>query len=199
MEKIILASASPRRSEILKNIGLQFDVVVSDADEKSISPDCGAELYVQELALLKAAAVAKKTELKKDQIVISADTVVVLDGKILGKPTDRQDAANMLQMLSGREHSVITGICVLRLKDAFSVCDSVVTRVKFKDLSSELIDLYIDTNEPMDKAGAYGIQGRGALLCEKIDGDYFNVVGLPVSKLCDILRNDFGIELLKQN
>lgn len=199
MEKIILASASPRRSEILKNIGLDFEVLVSDADESSISTECPSELYVQELALLKAAAAAKKAGFTKDAVVISADTVVVLDGEILGKPEDKDDAKRMLQMLSGREHDVITGICVLRLKDAFSVCDSVVTRVKFKALSSELIDLYIDTKEPLDKAGAYGIQGKGALLCEKIDGDYFNVVGLPVSKLCDILRNDFGIEVLKRD
>ena len=197
MEKIILASASPRRSEILNNLGLRFDVVVSDADESSISADCPAELYVQELALLKAAASAKKTEPKKDGVVISADTVVVLDGKILGKPKDREDAAQMLKMLSGREHSVITGICVLRLKDAFSVCESVVTKVKFKDLSPELIERYVATNEPLDKAGAYGIQGKGAVLVERIDGDYFNVVGLPVSKLCEILQSEFGIEVLK--
>ena len=193
MEKIILASASPRRSEILNNLGLRFDVVVSDADESSISADCPAELYVQELALLKAAASAKKTEPKEDGVVISADTVVVLDGKILGKPKDREDAAQMLKMLSGREHSVITGICVLRLKDAFSVCESVVT----KDLSPELIERYVATNEPLDKAGAYGIQGKGAVLVERIDGDYFNVVGLPVSRLCEILQSEFGIEVLK--
>ena len=197
MEKIILASASPRRSEILNNLGLRFDVVVSDADESSISADCPAELYVQELALLKAAASAKKTEPKEDGVVISADTVVVLDGKILGKPKDREDAAQMLKMLSGREHSVITGICVLRLKDAFSVCESVVTKVKFKDLSPELIERYVATNEPLDKAGAYGIQGKGAVLVERIDGDYFNVVGLPVSRLCEILQSEFGIEVLK--
>ncbi|MEE0944377.1 MAG: Maf family protein [Clostridia bacterium] len=199
MEKIILASASPRRSEILKNIGLRFDIVVSDADESSISENCPAELYVQGLALLKAAAAAKKTECEKDGVVIAADTVVVLDGKILGKPKDREDAAEMLRMLSGREHSVITGICVLRLKDAFSVCESVVTKVKFKDLSPELIDLYVATNEPLDKAGAYGIQGKGAILAERIDGDYFNVVGLPVSRLCEILQSEFGIDVLKEN
>lgn len=196
MEKIILASASPRRSEILKNLGVEFEVLVSEADESSVSPDCGAELYVQELALLKAAAAAKKTDIKRNAVVVSADTVVVSDGKILGKPKDENDAAEMLKMLSGKEHSVITGICVFRMKDAFSVCDSVVTKVKFKDLSDDVIKRYIATNEPMDKAGAYGIQGKGSLLCEKLDGDYFNVVGLPVSRLCDILRDEFGIELI---
>ncbi len=197
MEKIILASASPRRSEILKNIGLPFEVVVSDADESSISAECGPELYVQELALLKAAAACKKLENKKDAVVISADTIVVSDGKILGKPEDEADAAKMLSALSGREHQVITGICVLRLKDAYSVCDSVLTRVKFKELTKDFINAYIATGEPLDKAGAYGIQGKGSLLCEKIDGDYFNVVGLPVSRLSDILRTEFGIEVLK--
>lgn len=197
MEKIILASASPRRSEILKNIGLDFEVLISDADESSISTECGAELYVQELALLKAAAAAKKADYTKDALVISADTVVVLDGQILGKPEDENDAVKMLEMLSGREHEVITGICVFRLKDAFSVCDRVVTKVKFKNLSRDIIDLYVNTKEPMDKAGAYGIQGMGAVLCEKLDGDYFNVVGLPVSRLADILREEFGIEVLK--
>lgn len=197
MEKIILASASPRRSEILKNIGADFEVLVSEADESSVSPDCGAELYVQELALLKAAAAAKKTDMKRNAVIISADTVVCLDGGILGKPKDKADAAKMLRLLSGREHTVITGVCIFRLKDAFSVCDSVVTKVRFKDLTDEVIERYIATNEPMDKAGAYGIQGKGSLLCEKIDGDYFNVVGLPVSEICDILRNEFGIELLK--
>ncbi|MBS7298740.1 MAG: septum formation inhibitor Maf [Eubacteriales bacterium] len=199
MEKIILASASPRRSEILKNVGLRFEVVVSDADESSISPEIGAELYVQELALLKAAAAAKRLENTTDEIVISADTVVVSEGNILGKPTDKDEAIRMLESLSGREHSVITGICVFRLKDGFSVCDSVTTKVKFKNLSREVIDLYVSTKESMDKAGAYGIQGKGALLCEKIDGDYFNVVGLPVSRLSDILRDEFCIEILKNN
>lgn len=198
MEKIILASASPRRSAIMQEVGIEFDVVRSDADESSVSADCEPELYVQELALLKAADAAKKLDAKgrKNMIIIAADTVVVSEGEILGKPRDCEDAKRMLAMLSGKEHKVMTGICVFRLKDAFSVCDTVVTKVQFKELGSDLIDRYVATGEPLDKAGSYGIQGKGAVLCEKIDGDYFNVVGLPISRLCDILRNEFGIEVL---
>lgn len=197
MEKIILASASPRRKEILEAVGIPFEVVRSDADESSISAECGAHVYVQELALLKASAAAKKLKDKKreNMLIVAADTVVVSEGEILGKPADEEDAFAMLSHLSGKTHEVITGICVFRLDDAFSVCDSVVTRVSFKKLSADMINEYIDTKEPMDKAGAYGIQGRGALLCERIEGDYFNVVGLPVSRLWDILRTEFGCVL----
>lgn len=196
MEKIILASASPRRREILESAGIPFEVVRSDADESSVSSSCGARLYVQELALLKAADAAKKLAEKdrKDMLVVSADTVVVSEGKILGKPKDEADAFLMLKSLSGKTHEVMTGICVLRLNDAFSVCDSVVTKVSFKELSDDMIKRYIKTGEPMDKAGSYGIQGRGAVLCERLEGDYFNVVGLPVSRLWDILHTEFGCD-----
>lgn len=194
MEKIILASASPRRKEILEAVGIPFEVVRSDADESSISFGCAAQVYVQELALLKATAAAKKLidKKRKNMLVVAADTIVVSDGNIMGKPSDEAEAAAMLGQLSGKTHEVITGICVFRLDDAFSVCDSVVTKVRFKELSGNMIDEYIATGEPMDKAGAYGIQGRGALLCERIEGDYFNVVGLPVSRLWDILHTEFG-------
>lgn len=197
MEKIILASASPRRREILDAVGIKYEVVRSDADETSIKSDCGARVYVQELALLKATCAAAKLNEKKrgNMLIISADTVVVSDGKILGKPADEAEACKMLGALSGKSHEVITGICVFRLDDAFSVCDSVVTKVTFKQLDDELIKAYVKTGEPMDKAGAYGIQGRGALLCERIEGDYFNVVGLPVSRLWDILRTEFGYQI----
>lgn len=197
MEKIILASASPRRREILDAVGIKYEVVRSDADETSIKSDCGARVYVQELALLKATCAAAKLSEKKrgNMLIISADTVVVSDGEILGKPADEAEARKMLGALSGKSHEVITGICVFRLDDAFSVCDSVVTKVTFKQLDDELIKAYVKTGEPMDKAGAYGIQGRGALLCERIEGDYFNVVGLPVSRLWDILRTEFGYQI----
>ena len=199
MKKIILASASPRRRELLENIGVDFEVVVSDADESSIPDDIAPELYVQELALLKACDTAKKLDKKnlKDTLVISADTVVVSEGEILGKPYDTADAEVMLTRLSGKVHQVMTGICVFRMRDGFSVCDSVVTNVKFKELSAEVIKAYAASGESLDKAGAYGIQGLGALLCEKLDGDYFNVVGLPVSRLYDILKNEFEYDLLK--
>lgn len=197
MEKIILASASPRRREILDAVGIKYEVVRSDADETSIKSDCGARVYVQELALLKTTCAAAKLNEKKrgNMLIISADTVVVSDGKILGKPADEAEACKMLGALSGKSHEVITGICVFRLDDAFSVCDSVVTKVTFKQLDDELIKAYVKTGEPMDKAGAYGIQSRGALLCERIEGDYFNVVGLPVSRLWDILRTEFGYQI----
>lgn len=198
MEKIVLASASPRRQEILKNIGMEFYVAVPNVDEESVVYSGDAGLYVQELALLKAAASAKKLDIKKNKntLIISADTVVVSGGEILGKPKDSEDAKRMLTALSGRAHSVVTGICIFRMSDGFSVCDAVKTEVVFKTLSQDLIDSYVSTNEPLDKAGAYGIQGKGAILVDKIDGDYFNVVGLPVSRLCDILGSEFGVNVL---
>ena len=197
MEKIILASASPRRREILNAVGIDFEVVKSDADESIVSKELEPVIYVQELALLKAtdAAGKLKAKNKKDMLIISADTVVVSEGNILGKPVDEADAERILTSLSGKTHTVITGICVTRLNDAFSVCKSVSTNVRFRSLSKEEILRYISTKEPMDKAGAYGIQGRGALLTEGIEGDYFNVVGLPVSTLCEILRTEFDYDI----
>lgn len=194
MKNIVLASASPRRREILENIGLDFKVCVCDADEDQVDKSIPVNLYVQELALLKAGAAAKM-ELGNDAIVISADTVVYADGEIMGKPKDKEDAKRMLRLLSGKSHSVFTGICVTRRKDMFSVCKSVETRVIFKELSDELIERYVETGEPMDKAGAYGIQGKGCVLVEKIDGDYLNVVGLPVGKLCEVLREEFDFDV----
>ncbi len=198
MNKIVLASASPRRQEILKNIGLEFYVAVPDVDESGVAYAGDAGLYVQELALLKAAAAAKKLDIKKnkDTLIISADTVVISGGEILGKPKDEADAKRMLKSLSGKAHSVMTGICIFRMSDGFSVCDAVKTDVLFKNLSDNMIESYVVTKEPMDKAGSYGIQGKGAVLVEKIDGDYFNVVGLPVSRLFDILTDEFGINVL---
>lgn len=196
MSEIILASASPRRSELLRNMGLDFSVVVSDADEASVDRDVPPEIYVQELALLKAASTAKKITDREDAIVISADTVVVNNGAILGKPDSEAEAERMLSELSSRTHQVFTGICVLRIRDAYTVCKAVRTDVTFKELSKEKIRRYIDSGEPMDKAGAYGIQGLGAMLAERINGDYFNVVGLPVSALSDILEQDFEFKLI---
>lgn len=195
MKDIILASGSPRRREILSNMGLDFDVFISDADEDSVSTEgITAGIYVQELAILKASAAARSIG-KADKLIISADTVVVSEGEILGKPKDEEDAVRMLRALSGKCHSVFTGVCVMRASDAFSVCAAVETKVYFKELSEEKIRAYVATKEPMDKAGAYGIQGKGALLIEKIDGDYLNVVGLPVARLFEILEKDFDYDL----
>ncbi len=196
MSEIILASASPRRRELLSNMGLDFSVEVSDTDEATVDRDVPPGIYVQELALLKAASTAKKVRDRKDAIVISADTVVVNNGEILGKPADAGEAERMLSELSGKTHQVFTGFCILRLKDAYTVCKAVCTDVTFKELSEEKIKRYINSQEPMDKAGAYGIQGLGAMLVDRINGDYFNVVGLPVSALSDILEQDFEFKLM---
>lgn len=196
MSEIILASASPRRRELMENMGLGFTVMVSDADETSVDSSVPPEIYVQELALLKAAAVAKTVIDNKNALVISADTIVVHEGEILGKPQDNADAKRMLLSLSGKTHKVYTGFCVMRLSDAFTVCKNVCTEVIFKELSEEKIDRYIATGECSDKAGSYGIQGLGSILIDRINGDYFNVVGLPVSELADVLETEFGFKLM---
>ena len=196
MSEIILASASPRRRELLNIAGLDFGIVVADVDESAVATDVPTDIYVQELALLKATATAKKILDKKNALVIAADTVVVYDGKILGKPTDEDDAEKMLKMLSGNVHQVYTGFCVLRMSDAKTVCKSVCTNVRMRELSEEKICAYINTGEPMDKAGSYGIQGLGSLLTDGIDGDYFNVVGLPLGELCRVLEDEFDLQIM---
>ena len=174
--KLVLASKSPRRSEILKNAGIDFTVRVADADETI--PDgtkpCDAVVF---LAARKAMAV----ERVDDETVLGADTVVVLDDKILGKPKDREDAFNMIKMLSGRVHSVFTGVCAIG--DGISLTFAEETKVEFYPLSDDEINEYIDTDEPYDKAGAYGIQGLASKFISGIQGDYFNVVGLPISSV----------------
>ena len=197
VNEFILASQSPRRRELLNAIGLDFEVIVSDADESSVSPEGIAPgMYVQELALIKAAATAKKVLTRKNAVIIAADTIVVLDGKILGKPKDENNAFEMLSSLSGRSHEVYTGYCVMRIKDGFTVCSNVKTDVIFKELNEDEIKSYIRTKEPMDKAGAYGIQCLGGMLIKGIEGNYANVVGLPVSALYDTLKNDFETDIL---
>lgn len=198
MKKLILASASPRRQEILKNLGLEFKITVSEADESIIDKySVPVSIYVQELALLKATAVAEKLE-DRNSLIISADTVVYLDGKILGKPQNDEDAKKMLESLSGRCHSVFTGICVMDAKTLKSVCAKEETKVYFKVLSSETIEDYVNTKEPLDKAGAYAIQGLGSLFADKIEGDFMNVIGLPVKKLFEVLENEFEFNLFKE-
>ena len=195
-EHIILASASPRRRELLSSMGLEYRVVVSDADESAVSAEgVPPDIYVQELALIKAAAAAKQVMKDRKAVIISADTIVVNDGKILGKPEDAQEAFDMLSSLSGHGHKVYTGCCVMRIRDGKTICGSVATDVYFKELSEDKIWRYIATGEPADKAGAYGIQGLGGMLVERIDGDYQNVVGLSVSTLADTLEKDFDIEI----
>lgn len=177
---IILASKSPRRKEFLSFITTDFSVKSADVDEtlpQGITPDKAVEY------LSKIKAEPFKNE---NDIVIGADTVVALDGKILGKPRDDADAFATLKMLSGREHSVFTGVSVIKGEKIETF--SVQTKVKMFELTDEEIEEYIATDEPFDKAGSYGIQGKGSLLVEKIDGDYFNVVGLPISRLNRVLK-----------
>lgn len=172
---IILASKSPRRRELMKYITQDFKVKSADVDESLPQRIKPAEA-VEYLSKIKAEPFKNGID-----TVIGADTVVAIGDNILGKPADESDAKAMLKMLSGKEHSVFTGVTVIKGND--STTFSVETRVKFFELSDEDIEKYIATGEPMDKAGAYGIQGYGSLLVEKIDGDYFNVVGLPISTL----------------
>lgn len=190
---IILASASPRRKEILENVNVKFTVVASDIDEVILENEPPKEL-VKRLAFEKCMDIARKN---KDALVIGADTIVVLNNHILGKPNNEEDAYNMVKLLSGKKHQVITGISLINLRSDKKVIDYVVSEVTFKDLSEETIRDYINTKESLDKAGAYGIQGYGGLLVENINGDYFNIVGLPISRISDLLREYFDVNLFK--
>lgn len=188
---IILASASPRRKEILENVNVKFTVVASNIDEVILDNEPPKEL-VMRLAFEKCMDVAKKNE---DALVIGADTIVVMDNQILGKPKNEEDAYNMIELLSNKKHQVITGISLINLSLDKKVIDCVVSEVTFKDLSKETIRDYIKTKESLDKAGAYGIQGYGSLLVESISGDYFNIVGLPISRISDLLKENFNVNL----
>lgn len=192
MKKIILGSASPRRRELLSQIGLEFEVVISHKDEcyESTVP----EEIVKELALMKAENAASELEDRgglNDTVVIGADTIVVLDHRILGKPKDEKDAYQMLSDLQGRAHQVYTGAAILDFghDGKRDVCvHAVETKVYVHEMDRQEILSYINTGEPMDKAGAYGIQGKFAAYIDKIEGDYYNVVGLPVSYVYQQLK-----------
>ena len=191
--RIILASASPRREEILSLLGVRFTVAPSDFDESGVI-QWPPEEHVLESSTGKAAFIACRIP---DGIVIGADTIVVVDDKILGKPADADDARRMLRLLSGRSHYVYTGLCVMKRagnETVQTMRDCVRTEVCFGDLTDEMINAYVATLEPLDKAGAYGIQERGSVLVEGIVGDYFNVVGLPIYRLSRMLL-DLGIPL----
>ncbi|TYP57618.1 Maf family protein [Thermosediminibacter litoriperuensis] len=190
-QKLILASASPRRRELLAQLGLDFKVIPSGIDEAFL-PSGPPELAAVRLADQKAADVALRAG---EGIVIGADTIVVVDDIILGKPEDENNAREMLTRLSGRWHSVYTGIAVIDTASGRKISDYEESRVKFKKLSPREIENYLKTGEPMDKAGGYGIQGKGALLVERIEGCYYNIVGLPLFKLGFMLSH-FGVEIL---
>lgn len=191
--RIILASQSPRRRELLKNIGIDFEVMVDNSDEVIIAQELPKDSVLR-LSLQKAKNVAERCN--NDSLVIAADTVVSIDDKILGKPKDEQEAKAMLRTLSGRSNTVYTGVTVIRTSDRKTVCDYVATDVKFRVMADSVIAGYVNSGEPMDKAGAYGIQELGALLIEGVSGDYFNVVGLPLCRLGEILTDEFGLKLL---
>ena len=179
--KLILASQSPRRKELLGLLGMPFEIQIPQADE-TMDPNGDPATQVAQVSLRKAMA----TKGEAEDVVIAADTIVVCDGKILGKPRDREDAMQMLKMLSGRSHQVMTGMTVLH-KDRAESCTE-ITQVYFRSLSNKEINRYVDSKEPMDKAGAYGIQGGAALFAEKLIGDYYNVMGLPVCRLVQMLE-----------
>ena len=181
---MILASASPRRKEILENFGFSFKTIVKNIDE--ISNKNTAVEKIKDIAEKKAKAVAENFP---NEYVVGADTAVVVDGKILGKPHNRLEAFNMLKSLSGKSHEVITAFSFVNLTEKILYSDCEVTKVYFKTLTDDEINWYIDTKEPMDKAGAYGIQGKGAFFVEKIEGDFFSVMGFPLGKFIRFLSS----------
>lgn len=187
MKKFILASNSPRRKELLGNCGYTFEVRPSECDE-SISENLTPQEAVMELSKRKAMAVLAEMG---DCVVLGCDTVVAVDGRILGKPSDRQDAFNMIMSLSGKKHIVSTGVCIA--DSSRCVTFENTTEVEFYPLSEETVNSYLDTGEYTDKAGSYGIQGYGSVLVKGIKGDYFSVMGLPVSECARVLA-DFGIQ-----
>lgn len=188
--KIILASSSPRRKELLTSMGLSFDVIPSDADEE-VPGNWPPEKMVEVLAERKAMQVAEKFP---GSIVIGADTIVWLDGEVLGKPRNEEEAFAMLSGLQGRIHRVYSGLAVLNTDNGLRKIGHRMTIVQMKQIPADRIRRYIASGEPLDKAGAYAIQGIGATFIEGIEGDYFNVVGLPLSLLADFLL-EFGISM----
>ena len=188
---IILASQSPRRQQLLHQMGLDEFKIIPAVEEEEADPSLPPAEYVKQLALHKAAEVAAKCDPK--DIVIGADTIVVLDGQVLGKPNNAAHAFKMLSSLSTRRHTVYTGIAIVQGERQMTGAES--TQVRFCSLTEQEILDYIATGEPMDKAGAYGIQGRGALLVDSIRGDFYNVVGLPICRLGRMLAG-FGVKVL---
>lgn len=196
--QLVLASSSPRRQELVASLDLSLPVRVlsTDADESIEASWTPAEV-VEKLAQRKAAAAAARLAEEgedKPSLVIGADTIVVLDGEVLGKPVDRQDAVATLMRLQGRSHEVYTGVAYIHAQDGTEVVRHRRTQVWMKPLSQEIVKRYVATGEPMDKAGSYGIQGLGSTVVERIEGCYFNVVGLPLSLLTDMLE-PFGVDV----
>ena len=190
--KIVLASASPRRSELLSQVGIEFEVIPSNIPEEPLDGETPDE-HVMRLSFEKASEVLRRVG--DGSWVIGSDTVVIIDDEILGKPEDRADAISMLKKLSGREHRVITGYSIINSSSGKEIKKSVDTAVKFKTLTDDEISGYVDSGEPMDKAGAYAIQGLGSFMVEGIIGSYSNVVGLPVCQIVADLEELGAIKL----
>ncbi len=188
---IILASSSPRRRDLLRQIGVDFDIFPADVNESILAGE-SPEDYAVRVSLDKVRVVAKKVG---EGIIIAADTIVVFKDIVLGKPVDSEDAKRMLEMLSGKMHRVITGLAVMNAATGVVICRASTTSVWFRNLDEDEVKKYVLSGEPLDKAGAYGIQGKGALLVARIEGCYNNVVGLPLALLDEVLR-EFGINLL---
>ncbi len=183
--KIVLASTSPRRKELLQNVGIEFEIIAPSSDESLISGENPRD-HVLRLASEKACSVSQNLE--GNYLVIGADTIVVIDDEILGKPIDLEDARRMLSRISGRIHQVLTAFCIARPKNIILHSEIVDTNVEVKTLEPDEIEGYIKTTEPMDKAGAYGIQGIGAFMIKGIRGSYTNVVGLPLVEVLEALK-----------
>lgn len=196
MPKLILASASPRRKDLLKQIGLEFEAYPADIDENSLGyMDAGK--YAEEMSRRKALMVAKDFYGATDEehLILGADTTVEIDGTILGKPEDYDDAVRMLESIQGKWHRVITGITLVNAKNREVLTDSEITRVKIRSMTPEMIQAYLRTGESLDKAGAYGAQGYGSLIVERVEGCFFNVIGLPIYKLSRLLEQQ-GFKML---
>lgn len=194
-QHIILASGSPRRRELLSLLGLPFEVITSEADE-STPPDFTPEQIVRSLALRKAEAVVASVG-ERNAVIVGSDTIVVLDNTVLGKPVDEPDSKSMLTRLQGRNHKVYTGVACIGLPHGKTIVEHRVTSVTMRAMTEDEIIAYIATGEPADKAGSYAIQGLGSTLVERIEGCYFNVVGLPLSLLGEML-SEFGITVLNR-
>lgn len=187
VKQLILASKSPRRKELLEDIGLSFTVKTKEVDESIITTEEPKE-KVKQLALLKGRSISPAT----NEVILAADTIVANEGKIFGKPSSKEDAYCMIKTLSGSTHDVLTGVAIVSKEKEISFVER--TYVTFWPLEEEVIQWYISTDEPYDKAGAYGIQGLGSLLVKEIKGDYFNVVGLPIAKVARKL-NESGLKV----
>ncbi len=189
--KIILASKSPRRREILESLGVTFEVITADADEHSDIREPKGR--VSELAAIKGRAVLAAVGTTEETLIIASDTLVYAEGEFLGKPRNKEDARRMIGLLSGKGHQVVSGLYLNFCGREIGVAES--TTVNFDPMTEEEIEAYISSDEPYDKAGAYGIQGRASVYINSIEGDYFNVVGLPVNLLCKTLKKEFGIDI----